>query len=61
MGVVVMTKEQFERETNYGAAMAIALSMLTKGLISERDYRKIDTMFKKKYQPIIGVLQVKIP
>ena len=56
-----MTKEQLTRETNYGAAMAIARVMLTKGLISEKDYRKFDTMFIKKYRPIIGGLQPKIP
>ena len=56
-----MTKDQLERETNYGAAMAIARSMLTKGLITEKDFRKIDTMFRKKYRPIIGGLQAKIP
>ena len=49
-----MTKEQFEREMNYGASMAIAREMLSKGLITERDYRKIDTILKKKYRPLIG-------
>ncbi|MCL1882410.1 MAG: hypothetical protein FWF81_01475 [Defluviitaleaceae bacterium] len=56
-----MTNGQFERETNYGAAMAIARSMLTKGLINDRDYRKIDTMFRKKYKPLIGGLYTKKP
>jgi uncharacterized membrane protein len=51
-----VTSEQFEREKNYGAAMAVARAMLAKGIITDRDYRKIDTMFKAKYQPIIGVL-----
>ena len=56
-----MTKDQFQRESNYGAAMAIARSMLTKGLITEKDFKKIDTMFRKKYRPIIGSLREKIP
>jgi len=51
-----MTKSQFNREISYGAAMAIARSLLTKRLITDKDYRKIDTMFKKKYRPIIGSL-----
>ena len=51
-----MTKLQFNREVSYGAAMAIARSLLTKGLINDKDYRKIDTKFKKKYRPIIGNL-----
>lgn len=56
-----MMPEQFEREKNYGASMAVARTMLSKGLISERDYRKIDTIFRKKYRPIIGALQGKKP
>ena len=56
-----MTKEQFNRETNYGAALALARTMLTKGIITDRDFRKIDKMFKQKYRPIIGGSKVKIP
>ena len=56
-----MTKEQFDREKNYGAAMAVARSMLSKGLISEKDYRKIDTIYSRKYRPIIGALPAKTP
>ena len=51
-----MNKEQFRRESRYGMVMALARVMLTKGIITDRDYRKIDTMFKAKYQPIIGSL-----
>jgi len=61
MGVMVVTREQFERETNYGASMAIARSLLTKGFISAKDYQKINTIFVKKYRPLIGGLQAKIP
>jgi hypothetical protein len=60
LGVMAVTKEQFEREASYGAAMAVARSMLTRGLISEKDYRKVDTMFKKKYRPLIGGMETKI-
>jgi uncharacterized membrane protein len=51
-----MTHEQFEREKNYGASMAIARAMFSKGLICEKEYCKIDTIFKQKYRPIIGSL-----
>jgi len=51
-----MTKPQFDREISYGVAMAITRSLLTKGLITDKEYRKIDTIFKKKYRPIIGGL-----
>ena len=51
-----MTKEQFDREMTYGVLASIARKMLMQGLLSERDYRKMDTIFKEKYQPIIGSL-----
>ena len=56
-----MTNEQFDREKNYGAAMAVTRLMLSKGLISEKDYRKIDTIYKAKYRPVIGALPTKNP
>ena len=56
-----MTNGQFEREKNYGVVMAVARMMLSKGLISEKDYRKIDTIYKAKYRPVIGALPVRIP
>ena len=49
-----MTKEQFAREVDYGAAMSIAKAMLRAGLITGKEYRKIDTIYCKKYRPIIG-------
>ena len=55
--VALMTFEQFERERSYGVTMAVARVMLRGRVISKRDYRKIDTIFRKKYRPIIGVLQ----
>ena len=49
-----MTKEQFDREKHYGAVMAMARAMLSKGIITEDEYTKIDAMFRKKYRPLIG-------
>ena len=49
-----MTKEQFDREKNYGAAMAVARAMLSKGIINEDDYRRIEVAFANKYRPLIG-------
>lgn len=51
-----MTKEQFDREKHYGAAMALAQGMLSEGIITEDDYLKIDTMFTEKYRPLIGTI-----
>ena len=53
-----MTKAQFESEKSYRLALTIAKSMLNNNLISERDFRKIDSMLISKYQPIIGGLRV---
>jgi hypothetical protein len=46
----------FQNEMMYQATMSIARKMLRDGLISEHEYRQIDTMFIAKYQPKIGVL-----
>ncbi|MGI6121373.1 MAG: SHOCT domain-containing protein [Saccharofermentanales bacterium] len=56
-----MTKEQFEREKNYRAALSIAKAMLSQGLISAREYGKIDTILIKKYRPPLGGLRAKLP
>ena len=51
-----MTKEQFARETRYETAMAVARVMLKNGVIDERDFRKIDTILRRKHRPPIGGL-----
>ena len=56
-----MTKDQFDREKNYGIAMSIARRMLSEGLINDRDYRKMDTIFKAKFRPVIGALSTQTP
>ena len=52
----MMTKEQFEREKNYQTSRAIVKVMLDKGLVTEKEYKKIDTKLVAKFQPIIGTL-----
>lgn len=51
-----MTQEQFEREKNYRVSLAIAKSMLSRKLINEKEYSKIDTMLITKYKPVFGGL-----
>ena len=51
-----MTKEQFDRESRYRVSLSIAGTMLRNGLISEEDYRIIDTIFIEKYRPLFGGL-----
>lgn len=49
-----MTKEQFEREKNYMVSFVIAKTTLSKGLISDKEYRRIDAMLVEKYRPVMG-------
>ena len=51
-----MTRVQYKQERNYRVSLAIAKAMLKKGLISGKDYRKIDSMLIAKYNPVIGGL-----
>ncbi|MCI8403298.1 MAG: hypothetical protein HFG29_10735 [Eubacterium sp.] len=53
-----MTKEQFKAESSYRVSMAVVGSMLKNGLLTKKEYDKIDTIMLKKYQPILGSLQV---
>ena len=50
----MMTKEQFQREKNYQASRTIVKSMLNNGLITEKEYKKIDTKLVAKYRPVMG-------
>ena len=48
----------FQNEMMYQATMSFARKMLRDGLITEEEYRQIDTMFIEKYQPKIGTVFV---
>ena len=54
--VARMSKEQMRQEKLYQATMSMVRRMLEKGLISEEEYRQIDTMFLEKYRPLFGAL-----
>lgn len=41
--------ELYQRLTDYQTAMSLARAMLRQGIISEDDYRKIDTIIAKKH------------
>jgi len=55
-----MNREDFRRERLYQASIAVARTMLQKGLITDDEYRQIDTMFLDKYRPLLGGLKVGI-
>ena len=54
--VAAVSKEQLTNEKLYQATMSVVRRMLEKGLISEEEYRQIDTMFLEKYRPLFGTL-----
>ena len=47
-----MTKEQLNKEMLYHANLSPFKSMLKDGIISEDDYRAIDTILRDQYSPI---------
>lgn len=50
-----------QNELMYQMTMSIARKMFSEGLMTEDEYRQIDTMFREKYQPKIGTLFVDLP
>lgn len=52
----VMTTEQFDSEATYRAALAINKNWLRKGLITDKEYVRIDTMLARKFSPVWGAI-----
>lgn len=46
-----MSELEFQREKLYRVALSIAKSMLKNALISEEEYRQINTILLEKYKP----------
>lgn len=44
-----MTSEQFDNEKKYLVTMHLAKKLHQDGVVSDEDYRQIDTKFKEKY------------
>lgn len=51
-----MNEEMFEAELLYESSLSIAKTLLEKGLLTEEEYRVIDTKLQEKYRPVIGTL-----
>ena len=51
-------KMDIQKEAMYQVTMGIVKKMFHANLISEEEYRQIDTMFREKYEPKIGTLFV---
>ena len=56
-----MTREQFDREKKYQAALAIARAMLKHGIITEDDYAITERVLRSKFCPFIGAFQPESP
>lgn len=54
--VTMMSKEEFRNEKLYQTTMHLARKMLEEGIISEEEYRQIDTIFLEKYKHVFGTL-----
>ena len=54
--VSAIDKDDFKNEKLYQATMGMARKMFSEGLISEEEYRQIDTIFLAKYHPVFGTL-----
>ena len=48
---MILSKEQFQNEVDYGTAMLLIREMMDAGLINKSEYIKIDKMYIEKYQP----------
>ena len=54
--VIAMSKDDFRNEKLYQTTMHMVRKMLDEGIISEEEYRQIDTIFLEKYKPVFGTL-----
>lgn len=54
--VVLMDKQEFRNEKLYQTTMLMARKMHSEGIISDKEYEQIDTIFRAKYSPTLGTL-----
>ncbi|MBQ8619935.1 MAG: hypothetical protein IJ418_20840 [Clostridia bacterium] len=48
----LLTKEQFERECGYRVALSIMGNLHTQGLLTDKEYGKIEPILVRKYSPV---------
>lgn len=53
----MMTTEQFEREKGYQCTRWFTESMQKESLITEDEYRQIETILREHFRPILGLLR----
>lgn len=52
-----MTKKQFDREMQYQAMTAIAQRMLREGIITQKEYVRIEGNLNEKYSPVFRIIE----
>lgn len=51
-----MSKEELRNEKLYQTTMHMVRKLFEDGVITEKEYRQINTIFLEKYHPIFGTL-----
>ena len=49
-----LTRDQFERERDYGIALQIMKTLLKKGLLTEKEFHRANKRLIAKYDPVWG-------
>lgn len=48
----MLTKEQFDRETEYRAALSIMGNLYAQGLLTDKEYGQIEPILARKLSPV---------
>ena len=49
-----LTRDQFEREGDYGIALQIMKSLLKKGLLTEKEFHRANELLIAEFDPVWG-------
>lgn len=52
----MLTRDQFQRELSYRAALSVARRLLENKLIARKEFVRIDAVLRRKFSPVWGGL-----
>ena len=52
----MLTRDQFQRELSYRAALSVARRLLENKLITRKEFVRIDAVLRRKFSPVWGGL-----
>ena len=52
----MLTRDQFQRELSYRAAISVARRLLENKLITQKEFVRIDAVLRRKFSPVWGGL-----